>query len=425
MEKRTRKILFFVFLIIFLLLAPTVVFYFQGYRFDFKNKKITQTGGLFLKAIPKQVEIYLDGRLVKKTDFLSGATIIESLLPKKYHIEVKKSGYFSWTKDLEIKEKEVTEVRHIVLFPENLDFETIVKGVKNFWFSPDGKKIILKEENGKNWALKVYDLERNVKSHLIYENDVSQTGVELLNLEFSEDEDSKEIYLDLGLKEQEKVFSLRLDRVPAVLSERKIIPSSENIIASQVFDDDTYFLDKFGYLFKNQEKLSEKPFSVKQEIEYKINIYSYENQVFIFLQEGKILYLFSSDSKSFEKFFEDVNYLKISPEFEKLVYSSPYEIWVFFLNERKSTFLVRFSEKIQDIFWLNSDYLIFSVGDKIKISEIDNRDRINIIDLVELKNPLKESGLPAGKAEIFWNQVNKKLYIFSQENIYASERLLP
>ena len=43
----------------FLLIAPTAVFYSLGYRIDFDSKKISQTGGLFLKVLPKQVEVYL------------------------------------------------------------------------------------------------------------------------------------------------------------------------------------------------------------------------------------------------------------------------------------------------------------------------------------------------------------------------------
>jgi len=72
MTRKTRKILFFVFFLIFLLGAPLIILYYQGYRFDLEKKSLTQTGGLFLKVTPKQAEIYIDGELVKKTDFFFG-----------------------------------------------------------------------------------------------------------------------------------------------------------------------------------------------------------------------------------------------------------------------------------------------------------------------------------------------------------------
>lgn len=82
----------------FLLIAPSIVLYSQGYRIDFENKKITQTGGLFLKISPKQADIYLNGKLSRKTDFFFGSALIENLLPKKYKLEIKKTGYQSWKK---------------------------------------------------------------------------------------------------------------------------------------------------------------------------------------------------------------------------------------------------------------------------------------------------------------------------------------
>ena len=494
MTERTRTILFLICFALFVLTAPTIIFYSQGYRIDLNpppgGKTITQTGGLFLKTEPKQVEIYLDGKLKKKTDFFFGSALIENLLPRKYKIEVKKEGYEPWEKNLEVKEKEVIEVKNIVLIPENPNFSILTEGIKEFWFSPDGKKIILKEnppaggENG--WALKLYDLERNVKSHLIDDKDVYSKGCDLLSLEFSRD--SKEIYLNIGLqptlhppasgslKEQEKNFVLGLDKVPPVLTERKITPQTEDIVTSQVFNGENYYLDNSGHLFKSSskakngderkfidypsaakgedegeafidygEKLTEKSFPVKAETEYKLNIFPDDTHPppYIFLRENKTLYLFSPNSKSFEKFFENASFLKISPDLKKLLLLSDYEIWILFLKEivsqpqRKAgeqLFLVRLSEKIGDCFWLNSDYLIFNAANKIKIAEIDDRDKINIVDIAEVDElPFISTLRPLSEEEarvfenpkIFWNQFDKKLYILSGENLSQSGKLLP
>ena len=416
MTKRTRTILFLICLFLFLLIAPSAILYSQGYRFDFENKKLTQTGGLFLKVLPKQVEVFIDGKLKKKTDFFFGSILIENLLPKKYKIEIKKEGYFAWEKNLEIKEKEVTEAKNVILFPENPNFTILTKGVKKFWLPPDQKKIILLEEGEAGWALKLYDLEKKVKSHLISEDDVYSAGADLLNLEFSEN--SKEISLEIGMKEQLKYFSLELDKVPSVLTEiEPLLPPLKDIITYQTFNGQRYYLDNFGNLFRDEEKLTEKVFPVKPETEYELKIF----QNFIFLREGQTLYLLLPESKSFEKFFENLNSLKISPDLKKLVYFSNYEIWILFLKDsdppaihRKGdrVFFVRLSEKIDNVFWLNSDYLIFNAGNKIKIAEIDDRDRINIVDFAEVKEP-----------EIFFNKSNKKLYLLSDENLYRSEAL--
>jgi len=415
-----------------------MIFYSQGYRIDFKTRKISQTGGLFLKIWPKQAEVYLDSKLEKRTDFFFGSALIENLLPGKYKVLVKKEGYHSWEKVLEIKEKEVTEAKNVVLVPRNLNFTILTKGVEDFWFSLDQKKIILKEVNEKGWTLKLYDLEKNVKNHLVEDEDIYLEGqgvkvapeaktsilVDLLNLEFSPD--SKKISIEVGMAEQIKHFLLEIDKSSPVLTEEEEqAPSLENIITYREFNGDIYYLDNRGYLFRTDKtfepkiKISEKSFPLLPETEYKLEIFP----GFIFLKERKVLYLFNPDSKSFERFFEPIKDLKISSPFNKLVYFSDYEIWILFLEERRNLpskkageklFLLRFSEKIEDIYWLNSDYLIFTIGNKIKITEIDERDRINIINLAEFKEP-----------EIFFNKNNKKLYILSKGNLYESEKLLP
>ncbi len=423
MVKKTRTILFLICLFLFILFTPTIILYSQGYRIDFENKKLTRTGGLFLKIEPKQSEIYLDGKLAKKTDFLFGSALIENLLPKKYKIAVENNNYLPWEKNLEVKEKEVTEVKNIVLFPKNPNFSILTKGVENFWLSPDGKKMILKEVNEQGWSLKLYNLEKNVKSHLLNEKDVYSKSAELLNLEFSQD--SKEIFLDIGMKEQEKSFSLNLDKTPPVLNERILPAAPENTLAFLNLNNDVYYLDNLGYVFKTDSsfglrlKINEKPFPVKGEIEYKIRVFS----DFVFLHEGQSLYLFSPESKSFEKFFDGLNDLKISHDNKKVVYFSDSEIWILFLKDKlyqltnkagEKLFLLRLSEAIGDCFWLNSDYLIFNSGNNIKIAEIDERDRINIYDLGEFSNP-----------QMFFNKSDKKLYILSSNNLFVSDVLIP
>ena len=427
--------MFLFFLFLFLLISPAAVLYSQGYRLDFENKKLVQTGGFFLKAEPKQVEVYVEGKLVKKTDFLFGSVLIENLLPKNHKIEIRKENYLSWEKNLEITEREVTEVKNLVLFQKNLNFNVLTKNSENFWFSADGKKIVLLEEDnyfslnqisqnehlsteekGGKWSLKLYDLEKNIKSNLISETEFFQEGAIFLNLEFSEN--SKEIYLNVETEKKLKTFILELDKLPLQLVEKKEIPLPENIIASKKHNQDVYRLNNSGYFLKNDSVASEMPFKVKPETEYSIEIF----QNFIFLRENRNFYLFSSDLNSFEDFFIGINELKISPDGKKLVFFSNSEIWILFLRDdgRKKAgeklFLVRLSEKIKDVFWLNSDYLIFNSGKNLKIVETDERDRIQTWILSPIPNFNSE-------IKIHFNGTDKKLYVLSAENLFVSEKL--
>lgn len=427
MTKRTRLILFLTCLLLFSLSAPVIVLYSQGYRFNPSpppgGKMFTQTGGIFLKVFPRQADVYLDEKLVKKTDFFFGSVLIENLLPKSYKIRVEKEGYFPWKKTLQIQEKEVSEVKLITLIPAKNNFEILAKNVENFWLSPEGKKIVFLESEAGSWALKLYDTEKNLKSHLLAEKDISLRGASLLSLEFAPD--SKEIYLSAGAKEQERNLSLKLDKIPLSLSERKISEDPANALAvKRVNNNEIYYLDNFGFIFKTDPSLSgstkinRNPFPVKQETEYQLEIF--DN--FIFLKESGSLYLFAAGSDSFEKVLDNVDKLKLSPDKKKLGISANSEIWLFFLKDifeqspkkaGEKQFLLRLSQKIQDFFWLNSGYLIFNAGPEIKIMEVDNRDNTNIVDLAQFPD-----------SRIAWDEINEKLYVLSQKNLFSSEKLV-
>lgn len=239
MTKRSRDILFFLLVVLFLTTAPLVIFYFQGYRFDFEKKEVVKTGGLYFKVLPHNAQIYLDGDFKKKTSGLTGSVLIKDLLPREYQIEIRKTGYHSWQKNLAVKESQVTEAKHIILFPRN-----------------------------PNFAL--------------------------------------------------------ADKMPEI----------------------------------------------------------------------------EASATSSDK--------------QKVVEVNEYEIRVLFLEKEEEVFIARFSKKIGNVFWLTDHYLIFSVGDKIKIAEIDDRDKINIINLATFKEP-----------QIFWESKDKKLYVRSDKQIYLLDNLLP
>ena len=457
MTHKTRNILFITLFILFLIIAPVTVFYSLGWRFNWETKKIVQTGVIYFKIWPKNVQVYLNGEFKKKTDIFFSSAHIDNLLPGQYEIEIKKDGYYDWKKTLEIKKREVTEGRNIILIPKNPNFNLLSEQIKDFFFSPDGKKAILKQEENEIWSLKLFDLNRNVKSQLINETNISKEEIEIMDLKFSPD--SKDILLKLGLKENIYYYILETDSSPAKLtkidfldsvdqiyfhpadSQRLFIsqkttlnevdlvnkeifpPLLKDIAAFSISGNNIYYIDDSGVIIKTdlsgekKEKLNILPFDLKKETKYEISILASQ----IFIKESEALYIFDENQKSFKKFFEPIKDLKLSPDFRKIVYFNDYEIYVLFLEKQydqptkeagEQLFITRFSEKINDIFWYTDYYLIFNLGDKIKVAEIDERDKINIYDLAEFKDP-----------KIFFS--DKKLYILSEENLYVSEDLTP
>lgn len=376
MTKKSRTIIFSIFLFLFITGGPSAILYSQGYRLNLNAKEgeklITQTGGVFVKASPRQTNIYIDGELKEKTDFLFGSALVENLLPGRYEIEVNKKGYLPWKKTLEIKEKEVTEAKSILLFPEEFNFNLAVEKIENIWFTPE-QTIIFKKSTTTEWVLKLYN--NGEERELLKESDIYSKGVELTNIIFSAT--SSELILETKIAKKNRYFSFYPKKIPLALTELK---DFHQVTIEYIYND---------YTFK---------------------------------QEEGSLYVKSPNSELFEKIADSVKGIKISPDHRKLLYFTKHEISIFFLNdnmvprkkEGERMVLLRLSNNINAANWIRSNHIIFSTDDKIRITEIDNRDTLNIIDIIETKNP-----------EIFWNEKEEKLYYLSENNLFFTDTLLP
>jgi len=135
-------------------------------------------------------------------------------------------------------------------------------------------------------------------------------------------------------------------------------------------------------------------------------------------------FLGKEKTEIFESFYDPVKSIRISPDGLKILFSNDYEIMFAYLNAKESEkiFLNRFSEKIGDCLWLNSDYVIFTLAGKIKISEIDNKNEINMVELPD-KATVNGETIDIKNPKIDFAQQDKKLYILTGDTVLVSEQL--
>ena len=464
MTKRTRTGLFLLSVLAFLVFAPSLVLYSQGYRLDLRNKKLTKTGGLYLKVLPKNSEIYLDGQFKKKGDFLFGSALIDNLLPRDYLVEVKKEGYVPWQKRLMVNPAGVTEAKNVILFPGKISlqdsFQTLTTAVNGsqFWVSPSERKIVLEKADNQGWYLTLFDLPSRVEEILLKERSLAKKGgVSLLGLSWSAD--SQKIVLQTALNEQEKHFLLDLQQKPFAMTSLDYLgtvdkldfaksdankffllqdgqlsagdftakttqPLAENVLAFAPGSNQVFFLNQDGFLNSSDgttiQKISQQPLAVKPETSYELTSAGSR----VFLKEGEKLWWLNSE-KNFAEIASAVQDFALSPDKTKLCFLNSSEIWVLFLEDllgqpaRKAggkIMLTRFSERIKNAFWLTDDYLVFQTGDAIKATEIDDRDQLNLTDLAQTPDSV-----------FFLSRLNKKtqLLILGASQLKISGELLP
>ncbi len=433
MRNNTRKAILLIMLVLFILFAPTLILYSQGYRIDLKNRSITQTGGLFLKTQPKKTEVFIEGESRSQTDFFFGSVLIENLLPQKYDVEVKKEGYHSWKKTVEINPKEVTEFKDITLFPEDLQFNFLLTGIDNPLFTPDNRRIVWEEKSGSSWSLKMYDLDSSLKVHLVSEDEAfPNKDAEILDKRMSKT--NNELYLTIKVDGVTREYSLQLDSIPAKLQEVEEQNSTGTVpvglpsdaVAHLSSGAYVYYLNEAGYVFRSsdfltgKEQLNDEPLTLSKDRNYKLLRFS---DFLLVEEEQGALYILRSDSRKFDRIFSPIKSLSVSPDGRKLLYFSDYEIGILFLeqiNEQPqrargdNIFLIRLSERIGDIYWLTPDYLVFNTPTGIKITEIDNRDSINVVQISEFP-----------ESKIVWLPQQQKLYVLSNKGLWSLGNILP
>lgn len=148
MELKTRRAFFYFLILVFVLAGAYLIVTAQGLVLDFKNLKITGTGGLFLKYIPPDAAVELNG---KKTEVSSGlvssGAFISKLLPGEYRIKISKPGFSAWEKTLRVENGAVTSASQIRLWPETWDLSVIAtSSVRDFWLT--GAGLVFQGKNG-------------------------------------------------------------------------------------------------------------------------------------------------------------------------------------------------------------------------------------------------------------------------------------
>jgi hypothetical protein len=116
--------------------AAVAIFLAKGYTFSPEQGRILGTGIISITSKPDAASVYIDGHLTTATD-----ATISPLAPKTYKVMLKKEGFITWEKEVEVKEGLVTDLE-VTLFPSQPTIYPLTyNGIKNPVLSPDSSKL--------------------------------------------------------------------------------------------------------------------------------------------------------------------------------------------------------------------------------------------------------------------------------------------
>lgn len=115
-----RRLFMSFFIVLFMMVAPVVVLFAKGYRFNLENGIFIYSGSVTIKSWPRDIEIYLDGerQTNKHYNVLNDAYTINGIKPGTYSLACKKEGYTAWRKQIDVHSGVSTEFWNVLLFPK-------------------------------------------------------------------------------------------------------------------------------------------------------------------------------------------------------------------------------------------------------------------------------------------------------------------
>lgn len=138
MTLRTRRILYVTCILIFLIAAPLLTLYTAGFRFDFKYKRLVETGSIVVKSRPAGASVVLAG----KTHPDKTPLIINNIPPGRVSLQVSKEGYHYWQQEITVKPRVTTFAENIRLFPSGGPKTILATSTLAYWWNRKQDKLI-------------------------------------------------------------------------------------------------------------------------------------------------------------------------------------------------------------------------------------------------------------------------------------------
>jgi hypothetical protein len=119
-----RKIFFYLFVALYVILCPLTILYALGYIFRPGGEQgLVTTGLIYLATAPPGATVYLDNKRYREKT----PTILRDLLPGDYNIRLQLKRHKSWAQTVPVESKKANVLERVLLLPESLETETLVQ----------------------------------------------------------------------------------------------------------------------------------------------------------------------------------------------------------------------------------------------------------------------------------------------------------
>lgn len=450
MKDKKFKIYLYFCVAAFFIMSAVILYYSFGYKYSIDDGKTVQVGAIIVKTEPKKSDIYINGEILKNNllgDLFSDYVKIENLNPETYNIKIEKNDYFTWEKNIEVKGGYITELKNVVLLKNNYEKKILLNGIatgaepNNIWASNNKNKIAYQKISNGKLNVFIFDLEsekqKMITDYILppkeyedyyFDNIIwSDDDQKIILKASSANDDNKYSWYLIDLKNNNKTYKLNnifgqkkeiknkwnfhFDKSLLYLKNNalykldydKLVSKKflENISSFSIIGDDIYYFETddntlylTNYIKPDAAKnILTMPDNFNSNLPSKI-IKSGKNTYLVLSDSGNLYFVNENNKITFINSFVKNAYF--SNEDKRVVYSNDREIWVYYIGEKISQpskkehtneLVTRYSGTISNIFlYKDNEHLFYKESDVFKFTELDNRDKINIFDILKLES---------------------------------------
>ena len=150
MSLQQRRLLFYSFILLFLMIAPLAILYATGRTINWRQFEIQKTGSMIIETEPANADIFLNAKrpnlffnqIFQRNSLAKTNTRLTNLAPATYQLRLELSGYIPWERKTVVKANEVTNIGPIRLFKNSKPELQYNLEKQDFLTSPDGRTVL-------------------------------------------------------------------------------------------------------------------------------------------------------------------------------------------------------------------------------------------------------------------------------------------
>lgn len=349
----------------FFVIAPLVVLYTAGYRYNFETRQIIQTGVITVDIEQKNAQVTINDKPVHQ----SMPVKIANLSPEIYNINISQEKHFNWNKNVLVNKKETTYISDFSLIKQDtqVDKQAIaLNKIVDIAYSYDGQYLLLvKQIQSQVYEFSLLDINSDIQIDPVMRT-ISEFSP---TISWSPSSNNFAIHTTLHGKTSIKVINAKNKTKHNTLSiltnkltnnywsddtyyigDKKLIyaitPQKTKTIGASTAN--TWFVDKSNAIWVLQNgALTNEDKKITLHTNIKEILFIQDNIVFAKTSDEIILINTQNTKQPIITKIPTTNirYNQIS---EKWISWSPYEIWT--INKNYEThFINRFGKKITDV----------------------------------------------------------------------------